>query len=295
MENTCYEPFTSAAITASTDGSRNAGAISLTLKPEPAGADRYSITRKAPGSYKLTVKECVREIGNNEFDSIGTIITAAAAAEGVANSTKMITEIALPSTLRRIGERGVRYHGLISGTLTIPRNVETLALSAFDSLGSSSTSPPTVIFETGSKLTSIGSNGFSGSRLKDFTFPANLETIGSSAFSAAVFSFSADFSPSGTLIIPSKVSRIGNQAFSQSSGITAVDIRSDRLRKPDGATANFPLGNSLFQGVSGITEIKLPQTVYDSYTKAQLQAIFGSSFTNYRKPDGTAYDFAAKS
>ena len=222
--------------------------------------------------------ECVRAIGNNEFDSIGTIITAAAAAEGVANSTKMITEIALPSTLRRIGERGVRYHGRISGALTIPRNIETLALGAFDSLGSSSTSPPTVVFETGSKLTSIGSNGFSGSRLKDFTFPANLETIGSSAFSAAHFSFSADFSSSGTLIIPAMVSKISDRAFSYVTGITAVDIRSDRLAKPTGA--NFTLGNDLFQNVTGITEIKLPQTVYDSYTPAERTAIFGSITLN---------------
>ena len=74
-----------------------------------------------------------------------------------------------------------------------------------------------------------------------------------------------------------------------------MDIRSDRLRKPDGATADFPLGEDLFQNVTGITEIKLPQAVYDSCTKAELQDIFGSTFTNYLKPDGTAYDFATKS
>ena len=80
-----------------------------------------------------------------------------------------------------------------------------------------------------------------------------------------------------------------------SGGITTVDIRSNRLAKPTGATANFPLGNDLFQNVTDITEIKLPQAVYDSYSKAQLQTVFGSAFTNYRRPDGTAYDFAAKS
>ena len=224
------------------------------------------------------------------------IITNAAAAEGVANRSTMITEIALPSTLRSIGEAGLAGHVLMSGTLTIPRNVETLARLAFSSLGlDDSTAPPTVVFETGSRLTTIGNLGFMQSHLKDFMLPENLETIGSLAFASVQFSFSADFSSSGTLIIPSKVSKIGNQAFSQSSDITAVDIRSDRLAKPDGAVDNFPLGNDLFQGVSGITEIKLPQTVYESYTKAELQAVFGSSFTNYRKPDGTAYDFAAKS
>ena len=295
VENACSEPFTTAAVSASADGSHNAGAISLTLKSEPTGTDRYSITQKSPGNYKLTVN-CVRAIGNNEFGADGTIITAAAAEKGVANRTEMITEIALPSTLRRIGERGFGNHTRISGTLTIPRNVETLARGAFRYLGSGSTSPPAVVFETGSKLTRISPHGFSRSQLKDFTFPVNLETIGSSAFSAAVFSFSADFSSSGTLIIPSKVSNIGVQAFMRVIGITAVDIRSKELAKPDGAAAaDFPLQPNLFQNVTGITEIKLPQTVYDSYTKAELQAVFGSSFTNYRKPDGTAYDFAGKS
>ena len=93
--------------------------------------------------------------------------------------------------------------------------------------------------------------------------------------------------------------KIGERAFalgsSGGSGITTVDIRSDRLAKPSGATANFPLGDNLFQNTTGITSITLLQKVYDSYTKAQLQAIFGSTFTNYRRRDGTAYDFAAKS
>ena len=276
VENTCYESFTGAVVSASADGAHNAGALRITLKPEPTGTDRYSITQKAPGSYKLTVKECVREIGNNEFGSTGTIITAAAVAQSVTN-TRMITEIALPSTLRSIGEKGLSAHFRVSGTVTIPQNVEILAGEAFSNLGlANSTAPPTVVFEPGSRLTTIGNTGFSQSRLKDFTLPANLETIEVAAFSNAQFSFSADFSPSGTLIIPSKVSKIGNQAFLSVTGITAVDIRSDRLAKPTGATANFPLGNSLFQGVSGITEIKLPQTVYDSYTAAERTAIFGA-------------------
>ena len=262
--------------------------------PEPAGTDRYSITQKFPGSYKLTVKECVQEIGNDEFNAAGTIITNFAVAEGGAalDRNRIITEIALPSTLRSIGEKGFRTHYLMSGTLTIPRNVETLAGQAFTALGSANTTaPPTVVFETGSRLTTIGNIGFLRSRLKDFTLPENLETIEAEAFSAATFSFSA--ASSRTLIIPAMVSKIGDRAFAYVTGITAVDIRSDRLAKPMGA--NFTLGNDLFQNVTGITEIKLPQTVYDSYTKAELQTIFGSSFTNYRKPDGTPYDFAAKS
>ena len=55
-----------------------------------------------------------------------------------------------------------------------------------------------------------------------------------------------------------------------------MDIRSDRLRKPDGATADFPLGEDLFQNVTGITEIKLPQAVYDSCTATEHSVIFGT-------------------
>ena len=233
------------------------------------------------------MKECVRDIVNNEFSSSGTIITAAADDKG-AIASGMITEIALPSTLRSIGESGLWGHNMMSGTLTIPRNVETLANNAFRDMALNSPAPPAVVFEPGSRLRSIGESAFHDSRLKDFTLPENLETIESTAF------FNTAFSPPGTLIIPSKVSRIGNNAFHGVQGITTVDIRSDQLRKPDGAAAGFPLGNYLFQRVTGITQIKLPPGVYDSYTKAQLQAIFGSSFTNYRKPDGTPYDFTSK-
>ena len=276
VENACYDPLTTNAFTASADGSRNAGALRL-MESKPNGTDRYSITQKSPGSYKLTVKQCVRAIGNNEFDSTGTIITAEAAAEGVASidRNKMITEIALPFTLRSIGEKGFMGHAVMPGTLTIPRNVETLAKEAFRNLGSAA-AVPTVVFEPGSKLTTIGDSGFYQSLLNNFTLPENLETIEALAFFGVTFSFSADFSPSGTLIIPAKVSKIGGQAFMRVTGITAVDIRSDRLRKPDGATADFPLGNSLFQGVSGITEIKLPAGVYDSYLPAERSAIFGT-------------------
>ena len=283
-ENTCSEPFTPVAVTAAADGFHDAGTLRLILGegPEPAGTDRYSITQKSPGNYKLTVKECVREIENSEFSSDERIITAAAAAaESVASGAGMITEIALPSTLRSIGEKGLENHFHMSGTLTVPRNVETIAKEAFRNFGySNGAAPPVVVFEPGSKLTTVGNSGFMESRLKNFTLPEDLETIEAFTFFSARFSFSADFSPSGTFIIPSKVSKIGNQAFLRVKGITAVDIRSDLLAKPDGATDNFPLGNNLFQNVTGITEIKLPQAVYDSYTAAERSAIFGSITLN---------------
>ena len=278
VEHPCSEPFTSAAVTASAQGSHDAGALQLTLKPEPTGTARYSITPRTAGGFKLTVNNCVREIGINEFNSSSTIIRAKATAEAVSRFS-LLTEIDLPSTLRQIGRNSLSLHISISETLNIPRNVETIGKEAFN--GNAGSSPYTVAFETGSKLKSIGDGGFRLNKLKDFRLPENLETIALSAFSDAIFSFSTGFSPAGTLIIPAKVSKIGNQAFAQGSsggiGITAVDIRSKELAKPDGAVAaDFPLQRNLFQNVTGITEVKLPAEVYNSYIATERSAIFGS-------------------
>ena len=284
MEHPCSEPFTSAAVTASAQGSHDAGALKLTLKPEPAGTARYSITPRTAGGFKLTVNNCVREIGNGEFSFNGTIIQTKATAEGVLVAGLLITEIDLPPTLRKIDNEGLFGNISVSETLRIPRNVETIITGALNNIGSSASANPNgyiLSFAAGSKLTSIGSDTFRGSRLKDFRLPENLETIGRGAFINTQFFFSTGFSPAGTLTIPAKVSKIGEQAFRDIQGITAVDIRSKELAKPDGAlAADFPLRPNLFQNVTGITEIKLPQTVYNSYRPAERTAIFGSITLN---------------
>ena len=294
VEHACYDP-----VTVSAAGSRDVGVISLTPVPEPTGTDRYSITPQSsdPNEYKLTVN-CVRAIRDNEFDAAGTIITTANVVEGIPVLTT-ITEIALPFTLKSIGEKGLGGHSRMSKTLTIPRNVETLGKEAFRDLRRYDGDGPTVVFETGSRLKTIGVSAFAESTLIDFTLPENLETIENRAFFDVQFFLDTTAFPSGALIIPAKVSRIGTQAFAGArTGIRALDIRSELLAKPATATANVPLGNDLLGSGSlrspAITSITLPQKVYDSYTKSDLGDIFGSSFSRYQKPDGTAYDFTSK-
>ena len=301
LENTaCYEDLTTADISASADGSHDAGAIGLTAKPEPTGANRYTFTPKGPAAakkFKLTVN-CVREISNNEFNPTGTIIRNKAFAEGVitaAASTAsadigklrgMITEISLPPTLTKVGNNAFDRHILMSGTLTIPRNVETIGNSAFEGLGFNSSTKPIVDFESSARLKTIGDSAFQVSRLRDFSLPENLETIGQWAFSGAGFDFSSTVTP--TLIIPAKVSKIGNEAFgvltASDNGIRVVEIRSNALAKPPGASAPFPLGNDLFKNVTRITEIILPQAVHGSYTAAERTTIFGSGNISKLKP-----------
>ena len=158
---------------------------------------------------------------------------AKATEEFVTAANAFITEIDLPPTLRKIGNNGLFSHFALSKTLRVPRNVETLMTGALNAIGAGTSIRYTLSFETGSKLKSIGADAVRSSRLKDFRLPENLETIGSSAFYDVTFSFSAEFSPAGTLTIPAKVSKIGNQAFARgsrgSSGITTVDIRSKQL------------------------------------------------------------------
>ena len=317
LENSCYNPVTTPAVSASEDGSRSVGVISLKPKPEPTGADRYTFTPKGNGpaserKFKLTVN-CVREIKINEFSADSKIITDKARELGRKISPSfgdvfLISEISLPSTLTEIGSKAFNNHFSLSGTLTIPGNVKTIGYRAFWGIGfdyaakENSASAPMVAFESGSMLETIGDSAFESATLRDFMFPDNLKTIEQKAFVSADFYFSRD-APK-TLIIPANVQKIENNAFASltssppagaSKGITAVDIRSDKLAKPDGASASaFPLQPNIFQYISGITKITLPRAVYDSYTKKELQAVFGSTFTNYRKPDGTAYTFASK-
>ena len=273
MESTCYDTLTTNAFTEPADGSRDAGALRLTLKPEPAGTARYSITPRTAGGFKLTVNNCVREIGNNEFGATGTIISAKAGTEGV-TPRLFITEISLPPTLTQVGNDGLARHTKLSEPLTIPRNATTVGNKAFKDVGNASTPRrPTFSLAADSRLKSIGSQAFENVHLHDFILPETLETIGRLAFGGVSF---VSTSSDPLLVIPAKVSKIEERAFEFITGITTVDIRSRQLAKPASATANFPLGNNLFQGVTGITEIKLPADVYNSYDATQRSAIFGS-------------------
>ena len=227
----------------------------------------------------------MREIGFYEFNaSNGSIIRDKATEEGITTPkgrANMITEISLPPTLTTIGRNGLSFHNGLQGTLVIPRNVQIIEQDGLDSTGNPfdpASLAPVVAFETGSKLREIGVNGFKDSALKDFTFPDNLETIESGAFLRARFSFSPEFPSPGTLIIPARVSKIGNGAFaSLQGGITTLDIRSLRLKKPDDAAPSaYPLQRNLIQGAAGIIAVKLPADVHNSYLPGELTTIFGS-------------------
>ena len=302
VEKACYETAPAKSVTLTNNTSYDAEVTTLTRKLEPTeNEDRYDFTRKSDGSYKLTVKECVTAIPANEFsastDDTSPIIEWLIGLASGKTITSALTEIELPSTLRTIGNFAFINNQEVTGTLTIPRNVETIGLGAFKSvgLGNVNVQPPSAIassrapaiaFESGSKLRTIAQSAFeySGSKVPLLTLPDGLETIEVDAFRYFVM-------PPSPLVIPASVRKIGSGAFRSVSGINGVTIRSTNLTKD---AADPPLGNNLFGGGAGtrlstITTIKLPLAVYNSYTRAERTAIFGSEVTAYQDLEGNPH------
>ena len=256
---------------------------------------RFTLTKNADKTYALAVADGVTSIARGEFaavESSGTGASKKALKTRLtgrlgAKPDKAITTITLPSTLETIEDYAFFSHLHVKGTLTIPAQVQSIGEKAFDSLGLLKTGV-SLTFENDSELTTIGDSAFKSSHLSSFALPEQLETIGSQAFFNGKSLTKQDTS---SFIIPAKVKKIGNLAFYQQkfTGRATLTIRSLHLEK---TASTPPIGARLFVGDSGytppFTTIKLPQKVYDSYTKAELEGRF-SVVTNYQKLDGTAH------
>ena len=300
LEKGCYAAVKS--ITLTSNSPYDTGVTMLTLTPLPTTAgddDRYTFTQKPDGSYKLTVN-CVTAIPASKFSastvSPSPILQRLAESSGKSIS-EVLTEIELPPTLKTIGNFAFIGNHELTGTLTIPRNVETISRQAFQQVGLNnvrssrtiaSSRAPAIAFESGSKLRTIGRSafGYSCSKVPLLTLPDGLETIEVDAFRYFVV-------PPPPLAIPGSVRKVGNGAFRSASGITGVTIRSTNLTKD---AADPRLGTNLFgestpasggagTRLSTITTIKLPFEVYNSCLntsstpRSDLDAIFGSEIT----------------
>ena len=316
VAKTCYGAPSTKSITLSGNGPLDTGAttLSLTLLPTTAtDDDRYTLTEKPDGSYKLTVN-CVTEIPASTFSTVDAPLVGLTrspilqrlATQSGKSISEVLTEIELPPTLKTIGQGAFYSNEAVTGNFTIPRSVETIGPLAFVQLAAShvggtssgtiaSSRAPAITFETGSKLTSIGQRAFASSGSKAaLVLPEGLTTIEAQAFKQFI-------TPAADLVIPRNVSSIGERAFSAFKGINdGVTIRSANLAKV-GTTS--PLGDNLFSvpgsGTdprnSTITTIKLPAAVYNSYLntsstpRSDLDAIFGSEVTAYQDLAGNAH------
>ena len=121
--------------------------------------------------------------------------------------------------------------------------------------------------------------------------PQSLETIGIRAFEEA-FASAAESSLSN-FVIPANVSGVGNYAFGSTVFSGTLTIRSPHLtRTPATGTRTGSLGSSIFTAggetlTQEFTKIVIPRTVFDSYTQADLNAIFGPGGNYVDLADGT--------
>ena len=291
MAKTCYQAAPAQTITAGVSGPYDAKAIALTPVAKPTGNARFDLTPNADGStYTLTVNCGVRTITRGEFASDHSSVPASTRANtrlagrlGTTNQQhRKVTAIELPESLIRIEQQAFAVHQKVGGELTIPPTVEHIGGSAFYQLSSASSSSERVrlSFPPNSKLKFIGSQAFRNVVIQVFPrLPQSLETVEQNAFSAVAHSTVSDF------VIPENVTELGNHVFGTNTTFQGtLTIESPHLVRAPADTAvtkTGRLGNNLFSALtvsstSPFTQIILHKTVFDSYTQADLNAIFGT-------------------
>ena len=190
---------------------------------------------------------------------------------------KNLTSITIPSSVTSIGDYAF-YNNIDLTSITIPSSVTSIGSYTFYNCSNLSN----VTFESGSQLTSIGSNTFPSKNLKSIIIPSNVTSIGSYAFDGIKvlnYTGSASGSPwgavsinpyvdgdfaysnstkkalkgyigsSSSVVIPSGVTSIGANAFSHLN-LTSVTIPSSVTSIEGGAFAD-----------SGLTSITVPSSV----------------------------------
>ena len=222
-------------------------------------------------------------------------IDAVTRLDGLLGSTKQnekVTAIILPESLVRIEEKAFSGHRNVSTKLTIPASVDSIGKSAFQSVGILRRGTASLEIPPNSKLREIGDYAFSDSMVGSISsLPPTLETIGRGAF----FQQERGIQSTTNFIIPENVKNVGQGAFAVGMARTdssprvsgKLTIRSPKLKRtPADKTREKkgPLGNYLFRMViadnkpaNPFTTIALHEAVFDSYSKDDLESIFGKS------------------
>ena len=268
----------------------------IALTPdEPTGNKRFDLTPNADGStYTLTVADCVRTITQGEFASNSFAPTTVSANTrlagrlGATNQHQKVTAIELPESLIRIEQEAFSAHQKVGGELTIPPTVEHIGDNAFYHLSSASSSSERVRlnFPPNSKLKFIGNQAFFTAKIRAFPrLPQSLETVEESAFRTVGI-----LGEVSNLVIPENVKKLGDRALKLSVEFQGtLTIESPHLVRTPADTAvakTGSLGDAIFPFItatgtssptsSPFTQIILHKTVFDSYTQADLNAIFGT-------------------
>ncbi len=233
----------------------------------------------------ITIPDGVTSIGDWAFDGCSSLksITIPDSVTSIGDSAfsgcSSLTSITIPYSVTSIGDNAFSFcRNLMS--ITIPDSVTSIGAEAFEDCSrlGSLTIPDSV--------TSIGDSAFSGcSSLTIITIPDNLTNIAANAFKGCsitrkLHTPDSEMSqngflinsrgvlqkyagPVGDVVIPDRVTSIGEKAFYGCSGLTSIVI-------PDTVTR---IGRSAFEGCSRLTSIAIPS----SMTKIGNRAFFDCS------------------
>src|SRR5574344_1437080 len=139
--------------------------------------------------------------------------------------------------------------GLTTFDISGATNLTTIGAFAFYSSGLTSVTIP-------ASVTSIGESAFSqcsGLTSIDLSNATGLQTIGDFAFQNSKAAFTTITGSPATAVKYDALTSIGNNAFSQCSGLTTFDI--------SGATNLTTIGSSAFFYCTGLTSVTIPSSV----------------------------------
>ena len=271
------------------------GCTSMTSLSFPIGSQLTTVSVTGPGVFagsalsSLTGPKQVldafgvdagsgKTVGGKEYVTV-TLLQTIISGDGVLTQEKVQEAIqdgsnavdVIITGFVSIAVDAFKYSNNISGSITIPNSVTSIGNSAFYECSSLTS----VIFESGSKLSTIGSDAFYKSGLTSITLPSTVTSIGERAFYQCTSMSSVSYESgsnlktigdsafynsglSGSIAIPASVESIGDTSFFSCSGLNSISFETGSQ------VVSIGYGAFSFSGLSGSIAFPASLTTIDA-------------------------------